>query len=151
MTTQRRVPFGAFPLQRGFERVPDEFKADLERIIDWCEFLEGEALAKTEFNGRRHTNLAIHTYCVKGVELAKVNYMETDARGPWLYLNGSKLRQYAPRTISLLSERAGRDLTILNRAGLIYLSKVSDELLAALTQAYREANGHLGNEGQSQC
>ena len=133
-------------LHKEFENIPVKFKDDMERIISWCELLDRENLVILELNGRKYVNLLIRSYMTKR-PLAKVNSGQNRTKGPWLYLNAHELRQLAPSAIPALNRHSMRDLWKTNRPALIYLEEATDALLAALTEAYREANGRLnGNE-----
>ena len=142
VSRQRTGQVGLISFEECIETAPAEFRSDMRRILVWTESLENENLAVVEDNGRRYGNLLIRSYRTKR-PLTKVNAGEGKRKVPWVYLNAPELRFIAPGTIPALSEHVKRDLTDIDRLPTIPLQDVSDEMLATLTQAYREANGHL--------
>ena len=117
---------------------PTSVQPELNRLYEWAESMQQTGLVKLECVRIRHYNLQIREQ--KGNSLlAKVCIQS--GRECWIYLNAPKFRDVAPNSIPLLSKLTGKDFSTVRRAGIIPTDKVSSELLAALTAAYREANG----------
>ncbi|MDE2940017.1 MAG: endonuclease NucS [Chloroflexota bacterium] len=148
LSKRRSEQEGLVSFAESIETVPVEFQTDMKRILAWVESLEVEKLAVVADNGRRYGNLLIRSYRTKR-PLAKVNSGEGRNKPPWFYLNAPNLRKFAPGTIPALSKCAKRDLSNIDRLPTMVLKDVSNELLCALTQAYREANGRLSSEEQA--
>ena len=149
VSRQRIRQVGLISFEECIETAPFEFQSDMKRILVWTEALKNENLAVVDDNGRRYGNLLIRSYRTKK-PLAKVNAGEGKKMAPWLYLNAPELRLLAPKTIPALSEHFKQDLSSIDRIPTIPLNRVSDENLSALTQAYREANGRLGDDYQAE-
>ena len=128
--------------EESIDTAPAESQSDMRRLLKWAESLEKKDLALLDDNGKTHGNLLIRLPRTKK-PLAKVNSGEGKRNVPWFHLNPCNLREFAPRAIPTLSEHANRDLSDKDYFPTIPLEEVSDELLAALTEAYREANGLL--------
>ena len=132
------------------ETAPAEFQSDMKRILAWAESLKNESLAVVKDNGRRHGNLLIRSYWTNR-PLAKVNSGEGKSKVPWLFLNAPELRLVAPGAIPALSEHVKKDLSDIDRLPTISLKDVSDEMLATIHEAYREANGLLTVEEEPEA
>ena len=134
--------------EESIEAAPAEFQSDMRRLLKWAESLAKRNLALLDDNGKKHGNLLIRLPQTKRPPLAKVNSGEGKGDVPWFHLNPLNLRKFASRSIPVLSERTKKDLSDNDSFIPIPLAEVSDELLAALTEAYREANGlPMGEEG----
>lgn len=142
---QRTSSGGAVPFEESIETAPPEYQADMKRIVSWYQALEKDGLAITETNGRSLSNSSVRTY-QRRIPLAKVNYNKDDTRGPWIHLDAPKMREYAPQTVPLLVNITGIDYSNRDKTRPIKLSQVSNEMLNALTDAYREANSLLTND-----
>ena len=142
VSKQRSGQMGLISFEESIETAPAEFQSDMNRILVWAGSLKNENLAVVEDNGRRHGNLLIRSYRTKR-PLAKVNSGEGKSKVPWLYLDAPELRLVAPGAIPTLSEYVKKDLSDIDRLPTIFLKDVSDKMLAALTEAYREANGQV--------
>ena len=142
VSKQRSGQIGSISFAESIETTPAEFQSDMKRILVWADSLKNENLAVVEDNGRRYGNLLIRSYRTKR-PLAKVNSGEGKNKVPWFHLNPLNLRKFAPRAIPALSEQVKKNLSDIDKFHTIPLKDVSDEMLSALTEAYREANGLL--------
>lgn len=150
VSKQRAGQIGSISFEESIETAPAEFQSDMNRILVWTESLKNENLAVVEDNGRRHGNLLIRSYRTRK-PLAKINSGEGRNNAPWFYLDAPNLRKFAPGAIPALCEHVKRNLLDIDRLPTILLKDVPDELLSALTEAYREANGlPLGEEAGSE-
>ncbi len=140
VSKQRSGQIGLISFEESIETAPAEFQSDMNRLLVWAGSLKNENLAVVEENGRRHGNLLIRSYRTRR-PLAKVNSGEGKSKVPWLYLNAPELRLVSPGAIPALSEHVKKDLSDIDRLPTIFLKDVSDEMLAAIREAYREANG----------
>ena len=82
--------------------------------------------------------------------MAKVNSGEGKGDVPWFHLNPPNLRKFAPRSIPALSEHFETDFSNIKNFPTVPIRVVSNEKLEAITQAYREANGLLVGEGDTE-
>ena len=138
VSKQRAGQIGSISFEESIETAPAEFQSDMNRMLVWAESLKNENLAVLVDNGRRHGNLLIRSYRTER-PLAKVNSGEGKSEVPWLFLNAPELRLVAPGAIPALSEHVKKDLSDIDRLPTISLKDVSDEMLATIHEAYREA------------
>ncbi len=122
------------------ETAPAEFQSDMKRFLQWAESLKSSNLAVLEESGKSYGNLQLRVFQTKEL-LAKVNSGEGKRGVPWFHLDPLKIRHVALNSIPALSEHFKRDLGSIDNFPTVPLADVSDEILAALTEAYREANG----------
>ena len=115
------------------EAVDAEQAALLRSLLDWAVALETDALCELE-SGERENAVGLYPRLGKGATIAYAWNLSGRAR---LYVNGTVIAHHTPRARSRIEAAAGRPLPNANMRA----AAITDELLDALTQAYREAAG----------
>ena len=118
---------------------PEQFRPHLKRLYDWAAKLEKENLAKLSTSPGSITTLPV---TVPG-ESALVSF-RIQPNVAQITFQANKFRVLAPKSMPLVSKISGinlADIKTATRKNLSNVTEVLDDLLAALTNAYREANG----------
>ena len=115
----------------------------LGTFYEWASNLEKEGLAKlSTTNPRGKCNLLVALPVGHNPSLVRVRMEDSDFR-----CRPDYIASHAPKSIARLEELIGTKIEGRNNSFSIGFEKVDEALLAALTQAYREANGlPLGEE-----
>ena len=115
------------------EAVDAEQAALLRSLLDWAVALEADGLCELA-SGERENAVALHPRLGRGSTIAYAWNLSGRAR---LYINGTVIAHHSPNARSRIEAAAGRLLPNANMRA----ADTTDELLDALTQAYREAAG----------
>lgn len=117
-----------------------EFQPELVRLYNWAVSLKDNELATLVSNaGKSRTTLGV-------IVLSKQRRLTiwSERSGPSITLDWNTFQELAPRSMSSLERLLDSDNSRQTERGNLYLrSPLSEEVLASLTQAYREANGRL--------
>ena len=123
---------GSSQFRQAIDQAPPEFRHDLARVVDWAESLEAEGLArlatKIGTSGSATLKPLLHS---GGIVLVTITY---DLKVPYMQFFRSVFERRAPNAIPVIEAILGTKLTQGNSTKVF-----ADELLAALTDAYREA------------
>ena len=120
-----------------------EFQSELRDLYNWAVSLKDNELATLVSNpGKSRTTLGV-IFMGKGRRLTIWN----ERSGPSITLDRNTFQELAPNAMSSLELILDADNSRQSERGNLYLRRpISDEVLAALTDAYREANGLLVDE-----
>ncbi len=149
---QRSSPSKPVPGGEVFEEhiqdASPEFQPELERLYSWAVSLRDNELATLVSNrGKSRTTLGV-IVLGKGRRVTIWN----DPSGPSITFDRSMFEELAPKASKLLDRQLDRENSRLSGLGNVYVkSPISGELLAALTEAYREANGLLADNEQPEA
>lgn len=121
------------------ENAREEFQADLTRLYQWAVSLEQNNLARLSTWPGQNISMQV---TVPG-ESALVSI---SIGGPVRFWPNS-FRRLAPRSLAVVSELIGADIASSRYPVVRALSRITTDLLDALTAAYREANGLLPDDG----
>ncbi|HET7089040.1 MAG TPA: hypothetical protein VFL17_10345 [Anaerolineae bacterium] len=128
----RSVP-GADDFVRAIDQAPEKHHATLRRLSDWAISLEREGLVKlTTYYGKSGLMTLLPRLLADNVGLVTIY---SDKTGGYFQMWRSVFERRAPNSIARVEE-------IIHPAKISQgntVREISDELLAALTQAYREA------------
>ena len=124
-----------------------EFQPELKRLYNWAVSLKDSELATLVSNpGKTRTTLGV-IVLGKGRRLTIWN----DRSGPSITLDRNVFQELAPSSVSSFERLLDPDNSRQTELGNVFLrSPLSEEILTALTEAYREANGLLVGEGDTQ-
>lgn len=124
--------------EESIQKAREEFQGDLTRIYQWADGLERDGLASLKtWPGDDNFSLPI-TVTGKSA-LVSIYNQPNDAI---IHFRPQRFRELSPNSISKVSELSGVDLEKLKSSKNCSIKDIlSDELLDALTSAYREANG----------
>lgn len=124
---------GAADFEKGIDASPPEHRAQLRRLTDWALALEREGLVKLKtYYGVADRMTLLPRLADENVGLATV----WNENGGKLQVFRSVFERRAPQTLARIETLLGQR----DRIGQgNYVRAVTDELLAALTDAYREA------------
>ena len=134
------VPGEAFAEQ--IEKAQESIRPSLKKMYGWAVGLEQEDLAVV-YTHRQGENLNLQVALNTGHSpaLVAVNIHDLSVR-----LRPRHWKRYCPDSVPQVDAFVGQRLSRRNSSFNISLKAVNDELLAALTEAYREANGLLASE-----
>ena len=121
------------------------FQDDLDRLYQWAIELENAGLAELSTWPGPTTTLRVK---VPGKSALVSIYNQTDAAR--IYFQSNNFRRIAPSSTPTISALIGANLDVIKQSTGRRLSAVSKELLDALTAAYREANGLVGDDGDGE-
>lgn len=130
-------------------QAPEQFQAGLENLYQWAIGLENEGLTKLDTRqGKALTSLRL-VLPQNGAVPVTVYDSSNGLKGirAYIQLRRSSFYQYAPKSVPLIEELTGLRLGE-KQFSQCQSHEVTDELLAALTAAYREANGLVGDDGR---
>ena len=118
----------------------EEYKPMITQLYDWAVSLEQEDLAILQVRqGSWNTMLRPH---LPGTNEFLAMICKSGGTGSYR-LRPNRIRTRAPKANALIKEILGQDIYVEDSTDLRVGSAPSDELLDALTDAYREANGKL--------
>ncbi len=140
-SSQGQYVRGGVAFKESIGRAPERFRNDLERLYDWAAGLELEGLARLSTWLGTTTTLPVNV--PKDSALVSI-YNQTDAAR--IYFQANVFRRIAPNSIPLMNELIGGDLQEIRSSTGRHLSQITQEILSALTEAYREANGLLTDD-----
>ena len=130
----------------------ERFQPNLRRLHDWATDLEKEGLATlTTYQSGNSVNLQVRLpQAPNRPALITVNN-GSKLNSAFIRFYLTQLNRYALQSISLLEELTGLDFTDTEKKGNVTRSivNINDELLMAICDAYREANGRLSSEEQA--
>ena len=130
---------GGDAFKERIEAAPEEFWTDLKRLYEWAAKLEEQNLVKLSTRLGSITTLSV---AVPGESaLVAFRFQSNDAQ---IGFQADKFRDLAPTSMPIVGKVSGislKDIKTATRKNLSTLSDVLEELLDALTEAYREANG----------
>ena len=115
-----------------------EFQPELKRLYNWAVSLKDSELATLVSNpGKTRTTLGV-IVLGKGRRLTIWN----DRSGPSITLDRNVFQELAPSSVSSFERLLDPANSRQTELGNVFLrSPLSEEILTALTEAYREANG----------
>ena len=128
---------GSDDFEKRIEDGLPQFQPDLRRVLDWARKLEQEKLTQLYTYLGKSTTLQLRVPSTNH-NLATI-YNEISNSKVSIQLWGPNFEMHAPKSMPKIESSIG--LSLMNPTIVPRLP--SDELLAALTQAYREANGQL--------
>ena len=132
-STETGLVPGADDFVAAVEGAPEDARAFLMRLVTWAQALEHEGLARlSTYHGKSGRKSLLPRLRVDDVGLVTV-YRDTNVS--YLQFWRSVFDRWAPRTLPVVEGLVG-DVGV-GQGNVTY--EVSDELLAALTEAYREA------------
>ena len=149
---QRSAPSKPVPGGEVFEQhIQDarpEFQPELKLLYGWAVSLKDNELATLVSNpGKSRTTLGV-IILNKGRRLTIWN----ERSGPSITLDMNIFQDLAPNAMSSLERSLDTDNARLTERGNLYLrSPISKDVLAALTAAYREANGRLTSDKEPEA
>ena len=138
-----QIILGGDAFKQSIEQAPEHSQEELQRLYEWAISLEKAGLAnlKTTFSSTQ-TTLGLAVPGDKSdARLLMIVYNSTSA---FIWLFNSVLRRLAPHKARLVQELKDA-ISLPEKASK--LREVSAEMLDALTAAYREANGLVGDDG----
>ena len=127
---------GGDAFQESIDSALEDLRPDLNRFYQWAVSLEQDDLATLSTWPGPTTTMPV---TVRGKSALVSIYNQP--RAARIYFQAAGFRNHAPNSMALVSELIGTDLENLKVSTGRTLRDISDELLAALTAAYREANG----------
>ena len=121
------------------EEAPESVQPSLKKIYEWAAGLarNNQAILYTHQQGENF-NLQVALNTGHSPALMAVNIRDTSVR-----FRPRHWKRYCPDSVSQVDAFVGQRLSRRNSSFNVDLKAVNDELLAALTQAYREANDKL--------
>ena len=124
------------------ETAPESVRPSLEKIYCWAEGLErsSQAILYTH-QQNENFNLQVALNTGHSPALIAVNIQDSSVRFRPHYW-----KRYCPESVSQVDPFVGYRLSRRNSSFNVSLERIDDELLIALTEAYREANGLLVSE-----
>ena len=129
--------------EENIQNAREEFRGDLTRLYQWAVGLELAELASLKTWHGPTTTMPV---TVPGKSALVSIYNAPDSAR--IHLLPGSFRNLAPESIPLMKELlGGADLADMSQAARRNLKDISDEFLAALTEAYREAKSRLGDDG----
>ena len=118
---------------------PESIQPSLKKLYDWATSLESNSLANLWTH--RHNelfSLSIALNTGHSPSLIAVHTHKSAVR-----FRPSYWKKYCPDSVYRVDNLVGQRISRLNSSFNVRLEDVDDELLSALTEAYREANGLL--------
>ena len=132
----------------------ERFQSDLKRFYNWAAELESEGLAiLTTYQSENTVNLQVRLPQVQNRPALITINNDTKLNRAFVRFYLTQMDKYAIQSISLLEELTGLDFSVTEKKGNTTKSiiDINDEILTALYEAYREANGlPVGEEGGSE-
>ena len=128
--------------EENIQKAREEFRDDLTRLYQWAVSLERDGLASLKTWPGLSTTMPV---AVPGKSALVSIYNQPNAAR--IYFLAKNFRNLAPTSIPLMNELLGADLWTMPQETSRNLKDISDDVLSALTAAYREANGLLDNGG----
>lgn len=104
----------------------------LQKLVNWADALEKEGLCRWQTSETRNETNLLSTLSDRKAGMARINNASGTA---YLWVNDWVVLEKAPSTSRVLEAVTGREMGM----GGFRAEKITDELLDALTQAYREA------------
>ena len=128
------------------ENARESFQSGLNRLYQWAVSLEQNKLATLSTWPGQTTSMPV-TVPGKSALVSIRNHLN----GADILLYAGNFRKLASSSIPLVDElKGGTSLQHIKTSTPLSVHNASDELLAALTAAYREANGRVGDDGDGE-
>lgn len=133
---------GGDAFAKSIAQAPEQFQEKLAHIYDWASNLEVSRLASLSSRiGSDRTSLSVG---VPG-KSALLRIRNKPGQVPIIWFRAGVFRDIAPESIPAISNLIGTDLWEIKNSTGRRPAAITDTLLAALTAAYREANGLPGD------
>lgn len=129
---------GGEAFEESIQNAPENFQPELNRLYDWAVSMEKEGLVTLDTHQGKFNSLRLLVPGGSGL----VTVFISPTGSPYIQLWRSVFEKNAPNSIDLVEKEARVSL----KQGTS-VREPSNELLAALTAAYREANGLVGDDG----
>lgn len=144
-TEQGQIFPGGDAFAKSIAQAPEQFQEKLSHIYDWASDLEVSKLASLSSRiGSDRTSLSVG---VPG-KSALLRIRNKPGQVPIIWFRARVFRDIAPGSIPAISKLIGTDLWEIKNSTGRRPATITDDLLAALTAAYREANGLLPVDGE---
>ena len=126
---------GGDAFKKSIENAPVSFQPELNLLYNWAVSMEQQGLVALDTHSGKSNSLRLLVPGGSGL----ITVISSPTGAPYIQLWRSVFEKNAPNSIESVEEKTGP----LKQGNSV--RKISDDLLAALTAAYREANGLPGD------